>query len=212
MNARWQDTPAAVFLRLMADLMIVNIITVICSFGVITMGASLSAMYAVLFQRERDEGTVAVISTFFKAFVKNFLKATALELIVVLVVGVAAGDFWFAMNAEQPIRTLYVAVGTIIALLALILFIMAFPQQSIYRNSLFKYLKNSVVLAMCAPGQTLLALAAWIVPWYFALTEIEVLESFGVIYMVFGLSLPAWCTVKLLKKVFDRTKQETEGS
>ena len=152
MNARWQDTPAAVFLRLMSDLMIVNILTVICSFGVITMGASLSAMYAVLFQRERDDGTVAVISTFFKAFVKNFPMATLLELIVVLVVGVAAGDFWFAMNTEQPIRTLYVAVGTIIALLALILFIMAFPQQSIYRNTLFNYLKNSLVLAMCAPG------------------------------------------------------------
>ena len=212
MNARWQDTPAAVFLRLMADLMIVNIITVICSFGVITMGASLSAMYAVLFQRERDEGTVAVISTFFKAFVKNFPMATLLELIVVLVVGVAAGDFWFAMNAEQPIRTLYVAVGTIIALLALILFIMAFPQQSIYRNTLFNYLKNSLVLAMCAPGQTLLALAAWIVPWYFAITVQEVLTSFGVIYMVWGLALPAWCTVKLLKKVFDRTKQEDDES
>ncbi|MDY4221210.1 MAG: DUF624 domain-containing protein [Candidatus Faecousia sp.] len=212
MNARWQDTPAATMLRLMADLMIVNIIAVICSFGVITMGASLSAMYAVLFQRERDDGTVAVISTFFKAFVKNFLKATALELIVVLVVGVAAGDFWFAMNAEQPIRTLYVAVGTIIALLALILFIMAFPQQSIYRNTLFNYLKNSLVLAMCAPGQTLLALAAWIVPWYFAITVQEVLTSFGVIYMVWGLALPAWCTVKLLKKVFDRTKQEDDES
>lgn len=212
MNARWQDTPAATMLRLMADLMIVNIIAVICSFGVITMGASLSAMYAVLFQRERDDGTVAVISTFFKAFVKNFPMATLLELIVVLVVGVAAGDFWFAMNAEQPIRTLYVAVGTIIAFLALILFIMAFPQQSIYRNTLFNYLKNSLVLAMCAPGQTLLALAAWIVPWYFAITVQEVLTSFGVIYMVWGLALPAWCTVKLLKKVFDRTKQEDDES
>lgn len=212
MNARWQDTPAATMLRLMADLMIVNIITVICSFGVITMGASLSAMYAVLFQRERDDGTVAVISTFFKAFVKNFPMATLLELIVVLVVGVAAGDFWFAMNAEQPIRTLYVAVGTVIAILTLILFIMAFPQQSIYRNTLFNYLKNSLVLAMCAPGQTLLALAVWIVPWYFAITVQEVLTSFGVIYMVWGLSLPAWCTVKLLKKVFDRTKQEDDES
>ena len=212
MNARWQDTPAAMMLRLMADLMIVNMLAIICSFGVITMGASLSAMYFVLFQRERDEGTVAVISTFFKAFVKNFLKATALELIVVLVVGVAAGDFWFAMNAEQPIRTLYVAVGTVIAILALILFIMAFPQQSIYRNTLFNYLKNSLVLAMCAPGQTLLALAAWIVPWYFAITVQEVLTSFGVIYMVWGLALPAWCTVKLLKKVFDRTKQEDDES
>lgn len=212
MNARWQDTPAATMLRLMADLMIVNMLAVICSFGVITMGASLSAMYFVLFQRERDDGTVAVISTFFKAFVKNFPMATLLELIVVLVVGVAAGDFWFAMNAEQPIRTLYVAVGTIIALLALILFIMAFPQQSIYRNTLFNYLKNSLVLAMCAPGQTLLALAAWIVPWYFAITVQEVLTSFGVIYMVWGLALPAWCTVKLLKKVFDRTKQEDDES
>ena len=212
MNARWQDTPAAAYLRLLADLMIVNLLTLICSFGVITVGASLSAMYAVLFQRERDDGTVAVISTFFKAFVKNFPMATLLELIVVLVVGVAAGDFWFAMNAEQPIRTLYVAVGTIIALLALILFIMAFPQQSIYRNTLFNYLKNSLVLAMCAPGQTLLALAAWIVPWYFAITVQEVLTSFGVIYMVWGLALPAWCTVKLLKKVFDRTKQEDDES
>lgn len=207
MNARWQDTPAAVFLRLMADLMIVNIIAVICSFGVITMGASLSAMYAVLFQRERDDGTVAVISTYFKAFARNFLKATLLELIVALVLMIAAGDFWYAANMEPPIRTLFAGVGTIVGLLALILFILAFPQQSIYRNSLFNYLKNSLVLAMCAPVQTLLALAAWIVPWYFALTEIEVLTSFGVIYMVFGLSLPAWATVKLLKKVFDRTQQ-----
>ena len=94
MNARWQDTPAAVFLRLMADLMIVNIITVICSFGVITMGASLSAMYAVLFQRERDDGTVAVFRTYFRAFFRNFLKATVLELVLVLVVGICAGDFW----------------------------------------------------------------------------------------------------------------------
>ena len=212
MNVRWQDTPAAVLLRLLADLMIVNIIAVICSFGVITVGASISAMYAVLFQRERDEGTVAVIRTFFKAFVKNFPKATALELILILVVGVCAGDMWFAVNSEQPIRTVYVAVGTIIGLLALVLFIMAFPQQSIYRNSIFNYLKNGLALALCAPGHVLLALAAWIVPWALALTDMDILVHFGVIYMVWGLSLPAWCTVKLLKKVFDRTKQDNEGT
>ena len=208
MNARWQDTPAAVFLRLLADLMIVNILTVICSFGVITMGAAFSAMYAVLFQREREEGTVSVFGTYFKAFIRNFPKATVLELIVVLAALICGGDFWFALNSEQPIRTLYTAVGTIIGLLALILFILAFPQQSIYRNSIFNYLKNSLVLSMCAPGQTLLALAAWIVPWSLIFIEQEVLIRFGVIYMLWGLAFPAWATVKLLKKVFDRTKQE----
>lgn len=208
MNARWQDTPAAVLLRLLADLMIVNILAVICSFGVITVGASISAMYAVLFRREWDEGMVPVIKTFFKAFGKNFLKATALELILVLVVGVAAGDLWFALNSEQPLRTIYVVVGTIIGLLVLILFIMAFPQQSIYRNSVWNYLKNSVMLAMCAPGQLLLALAAWILPWYLAFSVEELVIQFGFLYLLWGFSFPAWCTVKLLKKVFARTKQE----
>ena len=208
MNARWQDTPAAAYLRLLADLMIVNLLTLICSFGVITVGASLSAMYAVLFQRERDDGTVSVVKTFFQSFCGNFLKATALELILVLVVGVAAGDMWFAVNSEQPIQTVYTVVGTVIAIAAMVLFIMAFPQQSIYRNSLGNYLKNSILLAVCAPVQTLLALAAWIGPWLLAYFVPEVFTQFGVLYLLCGFSFPAWCTVKLMKKVFAQTGQK----
>lgn len=207
MNARWQDTPAAVLLRLLADLMILNLLTLICSFGVVTVGASLSAMYAVLFQRERDEGMVSTIKTFFHAFVRNFFMATALELVVVLVAGVAAGDVWFAVNSEQPLRTIYTVVGTVIGILAVILFIMAFAQQSIYRNTLFGYLKNSVVLSLCAPVQLLLALAAWVGPWLLGILEPEVFVQLGVMYLLWGFSFPAWCTVKLLKKVFDRTQQ-----
>lgn len=208
MNARWQDTPAAVFLRLLADLMILNLLVLLCSLGVVTIGAALSAMYAVLFQREWDEGMVAVIKTFFRSFIRNFLMATALELVLVLVAGVAAGDVWFAVNSEQPLKTVYIAVGTVIALLAVILFIMAFPQQAIYRNSLKNYLKNSFLLAVCAPGQLLLALAAWIGPWILVGFVPEVFVRLGVMYLLWGFSFPAWCTVKLLKKVFERTKQE----
>lgn len=208
MNARWQDTPAAVLLRLLADLMIVNLLAVICSFGVITLGASLSAMYAVLFQRERDEGMVSAIKTFFTAFVKNFPKATALEAILLLVFGVAAGDFWFALQSEQPLRTVYTVVGTVIGLLFLILFIMAFPQQAVYSNSIRNYLKNSVILATCFPVQLLLSLSAWALPWILVFFEPEVLVQLGVLYLLWGFSFPAWCTVKLLKKVFDRTKQD----
>lgn len=210
MNARWQDTPVAVLGRLLADLMIVNLLAVICSFGVITLGASLSAMYAVLFQRERDEGMVSAIKTFFTAFFKNFPKATILELILVLVLGVAAGDFWFAFQSEQPLRTIYTVVGTMIALLFLILFIMAFPQQAVYSNSIRNYLKNSLILAVCSPVQLLLSLAAWIAPWVLAYLEPEVLVQLGVLYLLWGISFPAWCTVKLLNKVFERTKQTTE--
>ena len=66
------------------------------------------------------------------------------------------------------------------------------------------------MLALCAPGQLLLALAAWILPWYLAFSIPEIITQFGVLYLLWGFSFPAWCTVKLLKKVFDRTKQDDE--
>ncbi len=207
MNARWQDTPAAVLLRLLADLMIVNLLAVICSFPLFTVGASLSAMYAVLFRRERDDGTVSVLRTFFHAFVHNFPKATALEAVLILLFGVAAGDLWFAMDSRQPLRSLYVVVGTVIVVIGLIQFILAFAQQSIYRNSIAGYLKNSMILAACAPGQLLLALVSWILPWYLAFTVSELFIRLGVLYLLWGFSFPAWVTARLMYKVFRKTKQ-----
>lgn len=210
MNARWQDTPAAVFLRWLADAITTNILMLLCSIPIVTIGASISAMYAVMFRRERDEGMVEVIKTFFISFKRNFLKATALELVLIVILGLTIGDFWYAANSEPPIRTLYVVVGTIVAAITLMLFILSFAQQSIYQNSIIGYLKNSMVLAMCAPWQLLLAAAAWILPWYLVYLEPEVLERFGVIHMMCGFSFPAWATAKLFYKVFGKTKQADE--
>ena len=203
MNSRWQDTPAAVFLRLLADLMVVNLLTLICSFGVITIGASLTAMYAVLFQRQRDEGVVNATATFFRAFTKNFWKATLLELVLALLLGV---DFWYAAAIAHPGKTVFTVVAVIVAFLALAVFLMAFPQQAVYSNSVKNYLKNSITLTFCAPLALLLSAAAWAAPWMLAYIEPEVVVRGGVLYLLGGFAFPAYATARLLSKVFEKTK------
>lgn len=209
MNARWQETPAAVLLRLLADLMIVNLLLLICSFGIVTIGAALTAMYAVLFRRQRDEGTVNVTKTFFKAFVQNFWKATVLELVLVVLLLIAGVDFWYAAAIPQPGKTVFTVVAVVIAFLAVVVFLMAFPQQAVYRNSVRNYLKNSFVLTFCAPIPLLLSAAAWVAPWVLAAIEPEVFIRFGVLYLLWGFALPAYATVRLLHPVFQKTKQDT---
>ncbi len=71
MDSHLQDTPLVVFLRLLADLLAVNLLAIFCSIPVVTMGASLSAMYAVLFRRQRQEGSVEVLRTFFDFFLNE---------------------------------------------------------------------------------------------------------------------------------------------
>lgn len=206
---RWQDTPAAIFMRLMADLMVLNVVTIICCFPLFTIGASLSAMYAVLFEREKDEGSVAVIGTFFHAFIRNLPKATVLELIVVLIAGVAAVDIRYAGSVAQPVSGLFFVVGTVVACIAAILFITAFAQQSIYKNTVSGYLKNSAALAFIAPLQLLGSLAAWIIPWFLGFLDQEMLSYLGFFLMLWGISFPGWATAKFFWKVFQKIDSQS---
>lgn len=208
MLSRWQDTPAAHLFRLLADLMAINLLALICSLGIVTIGASLTAMYAVLFKRLHEDGSVSVIRTFFGAFAQNFLWATALEGILVVLVLIAGEDVFYALSLAQPGKTVFLVVATVVGLLILTVFLLAFPQQARFRNSIKNYLKNSVVLAACAPFQLLLAAAAWIAPWVLAAIEPDVIVYLGVLYMLWGFSLPAYCTVRLFDPVFEKTKQE----
>ena len=207
MNANWQNTPAAVFLRLLADLMIVNLLSLICSFGIITIGASLAAMYTVLLRRERDEGIVNATKTFFEAFARNFWKATVLELVMLALIAVAGVDFFFAAENAQPLKGLFTVVSIVVAFLAAAVFLLAFLQEAAYNNSIKNYLKNSLLLTACAPLQMLLAAAAWAAPWVLACIEPEVIVRFGVLYLLWGFSFPAYATVKLFIPVFRKMEK-----
>ena len=95
----------------------------------------------------------------------------------------------------------------LVGVLTLVEFTMSFPQLAAFENTLGNYVKNSLILAACAPVHLLGILAAWAVPWGMALTVTELFLRFGYLYMLWGLAFPAWLTVKLLNLVFKKTNQ-----
>ena len=56
------------------NLIILNLLWILTSLPIITIGASTTAMYAVAF-KYADDTDDAVLKPFFKAFVSNFKKA-----------------------------------------------------------------------------------------------------------------------------------------
>ena len=76
-------------LNKLTDLLVLNILFIVCSLPVVTMGAALTAMYAVSLRSVRY-GDGYVVPTFFKAFKRNFAQSTAAWLIVL-----AAGALLF---------------------------------------------------------------------------------------------------------------------
>ena len=75
------DNPVIRFLNKLTDLVFLNFLFLLCSLPVVTMGASLTAMYAVNLRSVR-EGDGYVAKRFFAAFRENFRQATVCWLIV----------------------------------------------------------------------------------------------------------------------------------
>lgn len=66
-----------------ADLMILNIVFIICCLPIVTIGASLTALHYVTLKMVRNEESY-IVKSFFKSFKQNFKQATIINLIMLL--------------------------------------------------------------------------------------------------------------------------------
>jgi uncharacterized membrane protein YesL len=74
------ESPLMEGLSKVADLVILNLLVLLCCIPVITAGAALTGMHYVLLKMARDEEGY-IVRSYFKSFKENFLQATGMWLI-----------------------------------------------------------------------------------------------------------------------------------
>lgn len=199
------DSPLGNLLRTLGDLLLVNLLCLFLSLPVVTLGASVSAMYAVLMKMVRGD-TVSVIRTFFKNFKENFLKATAIWLIFLLLAFVAYADVRFALTFEGTIRSVFIIVATILVIIGIAIMTLGIIQMSTYENSLKNYIKNSFLLAACAPGWLILAWAVWVLEIVAIVLLRDYIVTYGFVLLMWGISAPAYATAYFINKIFNKVE------
>lgn len=127
------DNPVWRFIGKLGDLIILNILWIVCSIPVFTAGASTTAVYYVTLKLVRDEED-STIRSFFRSFKSNFRQATGIWLIM-LAAGIVLGfDFWFFVSGQMPIngalRTVLTAASG--GLLLIYLFILTYVLSLIH--------------------------------------------------------------------------------
>ena len=195
---RWlfdMENPVMRALSTTADLIMLNLLTILCCLPVVTVGAALPALNTAAIKIVRGEET-APVKDYFRAFRVNFKKGTVLGLIFLLVFAVLIVDYLAAGNAVSILRPVIAAI----ALLVLMLGQYAFAMLARYENTLRGTLKNALLLSIGYFPRTLamavFAAALW-------LLAIQFLRYGAPILFLFGFSLPCYVTVLLLRKVFD---------
>lgn len=202
---RWlfdMENPVMRALSTTADLIMLNLLTILCCLPVVTVGAALTALNTAAIKIVRGEET-APVKDYFRAFRVNFKKGTVLGLIFLLVFAVLLVDYLAAGNAVSILRPVIAAI----ALLVLMLGQYAFAMLARYENTLRGTLKNALLLSIGyfprTLGMAVFAAALW-------LLAIQFLRYGAPILFLFGFSLPCYVTILLLRKVFDNLEKTRE--
>ncbi len=199
-------------LGVIANLMGLNILTLVCCIPIVTAGASFTAMHYVLLKIVRGEEGY-IIKDFFKSFKENFFQATIIWIIVAAVY-VALFLDWriIRMQGDQFSGALIIALYA--AILIVYLFsLYIFPVLSRYKNTIMGTFKMAFSLSVFGM-LTLRTLAAGVL----FLSPFALLYLFGYpivpVILVFTFTGPGYFRAKLyngLYKMLEKGNEETEN-
>ena len=186
-------------LNRIADLVGLNLLAILFCIPIITIGASITAVYGCIFRiQEKREGYLT--KDFWKLFKECFRSSTIIYLVGVAVVAMLYLDYQiFATDSRLDILQVLVVAGGI---LVAEIFTYAFPMESYFENSLKATVKNSLLLGISNIPYTLLMLGINVFP-FFLVARIPV--TFGIWFLI-GISGVAWINSFFLKKIFSKVR------
>lgn len=202
------DSPLFSFLNKLADLIYLNILTILCCIPVFTVGASMTALnYVVLKMVRNEEGYVT--KDFFKSFKQNFKQATIIWLILLLAAGILIGDGLVMRYSGLEFPSWFRMILSILAFSVVFSMMHVFPVLSRFENSIKQTFKNSFLMGILSLPRTILMMVCWIVPIVAVAFFVRMLP----LVFILGISGPAFLNALLYHKTFKRFEpEENENS
>ncbi len=196
------DSPVMKALTIAADLLILNLLTLVLSLPLITMGPAVTAMNDIVIHIVRGEEGYTV-KPFFQSFAANFKKGALLSLILIACAGILYVDYLFAATLIPVMRAPIIAIGVIILAIAFY----AFAMLARYENTFGSTLKNAALLAVGNFPRTLFMVVCAVGLWGVCIH----FYKFGFpVLILFGLSIPCYVNILLLNGVFRKLDGEED--
>lgn len=194
-NPFWQ------FMNKLFDVVVLNIMWVLFTLPVVTVGASTTAVCSVSAKilRKSPDGSGAS-RCFWQSFKENFKQGAVIGLIIFGLTALLAVDLWYFFLLQGFVTGVlrYIICGVLTLLLTVTLTtgIFAFALQSLFENSVKATLQNSLLLALRYPARSLGALAVNILLAAATVLSLYYFPLISMVLLLFGVGL--WVFIDML--------------
>ncbi|PWT26759.1 YesL family protein [Butyrivibrio fibrisolvens] len=231
------DSPLMRILNKVADLMILNVATLLfcvpglfsgyvalqiyISEGVINLpailmfvvlsipiGSALTGMHFVLLKMVRGDEAY-IIKDFWKSFKLNFKQASVIWLIFEVAGFLLIADYKIYMGSDTFPKIMLIMTG-VVAIVIFIIYIYVFPVLSRFSNTIANTIKNSFLMSVLGLPRTLGMILITGASFALPVLGATLIYRIFPLYILFGLSLPGFLCALLYSPLFKRFEPEVK--
>lgn len=198
---------AGEWVQTICDLILLNILWLICSLPIITIGASTAALHNVVRKMAACD-YYTVWRGFWHGFRENWKQSTAAALILALVLGISWFDFTLGLRSPGLTGIICQLLGVLGLIIGVFTLTFVFPVLTRYRLPLITVLKNALLLSIANPQIVLAGLAAAALFPALGSLSMNLLIIAVPGELLLGASLPVLIQQLLMRKVYARLEAE----
>lgn len=209
------DNKFFVFMGRVADLIILNLLCIVCCIPIITAGASITAMFYVTLKMVRNEESY-IVRSFFKSFKENFKQATIIHLIMLVTALLLFFDIRIVNQLQGGMYQVLFVVFMAFTLLYLMIFLYIYPILSKFYNTIKATFTNAFLMSIRHLPYTVLMLIITAVPVALLfIPDARIMSTLLMLFVLIGFATIAYCNSFFLVKIFDNyipKEEEPEDS
>lgn len=178
-----------------------NLMFVIFSLPVFTLGAAYAALSFTIFRMERGDGVINPFKEFWKGFKANFIQGTITLFAASALAAFLMLDIRIASQADGPVSMFRIPL-TALLIIEVSLLIWLFPVMAAFKDTLPHLIRNSAYFALKRLWALPVLLFFHLFSLYLSWTDVQMQPLYAFIWAFFGFGLLSVLDAKLMLPVF----------
>ncbi|ERL65280.1 YesL family protein [Schleiferilactobacillus shenzhenensis] len=180
------DGPVQRTLGVMGDLIVLNMLWLLCSLPLVTIGAATTALYTVTLDMAEGKGDKHY-RQFLQAFLANLGRGSVLGVLLAGLGAFLMWDYWCVRTVLHD-NVFFLLMVSLVTLLYAITTLYTFPQAARFDDSVGHYLKNALFLGLAHMKGSLAMLAVLVVLVVLGVVSPHIMMMMAFLGVLFGFS------------------------
>ena len=202
------DSGIMQMLTRLADLVILNLLFLITSIPVLTIGAALTAMSYTNLKLKENEGYV--VKNYFRSFRENLKQSTLIWMIFLFLLVIFGTDF-YVIRSMEGIAGNVIKIGVLVCMLIwMMTFLYVFPLQARFYNGIRHTIVNAFLLTTANFPRTFVMLVISAAAVVATLWNGSTLWFGILVWILLGFSLLSYLNISLMHGIIQKMMPQEE--